>query len=86
MMGHEMKPLLQPTPKQLLSDTAHLTKPQSEDFLKPRIPPLGAILRSAQLRVERVCYVIEVAGGEPGIVQAETDRPFGELMRVVEGR
>ena len=30
--------------------------------------------------------MIDVAGGEPGMLQAETDRTFGQLMRVVEVR
>ena len=87
MVGHEMKSLPQRTSKKLLGDTAHLTEPQQEDFLEPRIhPPLGAKSRSAQLGVERVCHVIDIAGGEPGVIQAETDRTLGELMRVVDVR
>ena len=87
MVGHEMKSLPQRTSKKLLGDTAHLTEPQQEDFLKSRIhPPLGAESRSAQLGVERVCHVIDIAGGEPGIIQAETDRTLGELMWVVDVR
>src|SRR5258708_34118567 len=87
MVGHEMKSLPQRASKKLLGDTAHLTEPQQEDFLKSRIrPPLGAKPRSAQLGVERVCHVIDIAGGEPGIIQAETDRTLGELMRVVDVR
>jgi hypothetical protein len=38
------------------------------------------------LGVERVCHVIDIAGGEPGIIQAETNRTLGELMRVVDVR
>ena len=84
MVGHEMKSLPQRTSKKLVDGTAHLTEPQPEGLLKPRIPPLGAISLSAQFGVERVCDVIDIAGGEPGVVQAEADRTFGELMRVVE--
>src|SRR5258708_35596728 len=87
MVGHEMKSLPQRASKKLLGDTAHLTEPQQEDLLKPRIhPPLGAKSPSAQLGVERVCHVIDIAGGEPGIIQAGTDRTLGELMRVVDVR
>src|SRR5258708_2903951 len=87
MVGHEMKSLPQRTFKKLLGDTAHLAEPQQEDFLRPRIrPPLGAKSRSAQLGVERVCHVIDIGGGEPGIIQAETNRTLGELMRVVDVR
>lgn len=87
MVGHEMKPLPQRTSKKLLGDAAHLAEPQQEGFLKPRIrPPLGAKSRSAQPGIERVCDVIDIAGGEPGIVQAETDRTLGELMRVIDVR
>jgi hypothetical protein len=86
MVGHEMKVLPQRTPKQLLGNAAHLTKPQPERFLKPWIPPLGAILRPAQLGVEGIGHVIDIAGSKPGMVQAEADRPFGQLMRVVEFR
>ena len=86
MVGHEMKALPKRTSKKLLGNAAHLAKPQPEGFLKPRIPPLGAILRPAQLGAERICHVIDVAGGQPGMVQAETDRTLGELMRVVEFR
>src|SRR6516165_6288623 len=86
MVGHEMKSLPQRTSKKLLGNTAHLPEPQQESFLEPRIPPLGAISRSAQLGVERVCHVIDIAGGELGVIQAEADRTLGELMRVVEFR
>jgi len=86
VVGHEMKPLPKRTSRKLLGNAAHLTKPQPESFLKPRIPPLGAIIRPAQLGVERICYVIDIPGGKPGIVQAETDRTLGELMRVIEFR
>jgi hypothetical protein len=86
MVRHEMKPLPQRTPKQFVGDTGHLTEPQPESFLKPRIPPLGAIFLSAQLGVERVCDVIDILGGEPGVVQAITDRTLGKLMRIVEIR
>ncbi len=82
-----MKSLPQRTFKKLLGDIAHLAEAQQEDFLRPRIrPPLGAKPRSAQLRVERVCHVIDIGGGEPGIIQAETNRTLGELMRVVDVR
>src|SRR5580658_239847 len=87
MVGHEVKSLPQPMSKKFICDAAHLTEPQQEDFLEPRIhPPLGAKSRSPQLRVERVGHVIDIAGGEPGMVQAETDRPLWQLMRVVDVR
>src|SRR5665213_1984312 len=86
MMGHKMKTLPKRTAKKLLGSLTHLTKPQPERFLKPRIPPFGAILLPAHLRVERIGHVIDIAGGKPGMVQAETDRTFGQLMRVVEFR
>src|SRR3954452_14742155 len=86
VMGHEMELLPKRASKKLLGNTAQLTKPQPESFFKSRIPQLGAILRSTQLRVERICHVIDVAGGKPGIAQAETDRTLWELMRVVEFR
>src|SRR5205085_7409292 len=83
MVRYEVKFLPQRTSKNLFGDTAHLTEPQQEGFLKPRIhPPLGAKSRSAQFRVERVCHVIDIAGGEPGVIQAETDRALGKLMRL----
>ena len=30
--------------------------------------------------------MVDIAGDKPGMVQAETDRAFGQLMRVVEFR
>src|ERR1700740_1809576 len=86
MVGHEMKASSKRTSKKLLGGTLHLTKPQPERFLKPRIPPLGAILGPARLGVERIGHVIDIAGGKPGMVQAESNRTFGQLMRVVEFR
>ena len=47
-------------------------------------PPLGAKSRPAQFRIERIGHVIDIVGGEPGVVQAETDRLLGKLMRVVD--
>src|ERR1700691_5448225 len=86
MVRHEMKVLSKRPSKKLLDSPLHLTKPQPEGFLKPRIPPLLAILRLAHLGIERIGHVIDIAGGEPGMVQAETDCTFGQLMRVVEFR
>ena len=87
VVRHEMKSLPKLTSKKLIGDPAHLAEPQQKDFLKPRIkPPLGAISLSAQLGIERVCDVIDIAGAEPGVLQTETDRALGELMRVVDVR
>src|SRR5882762_3034814 len=86
MVLHEMKPLPQRTSKKLVGDTGHLTEPQPESFLEPRIPPLGAIFLSTQLGVERECDVMDVFGGEPGVIQAVADRTLGKLMRIVEIR
>src|SRR5215471_21080609 len=84
MVWHEMKSSLQPAPEKLLGNAVHLTEPQPEGLLKPLIPPLGAVLRPARLWLERIGHVIDIAGGKPGMIQAEADRPLGELMRVVE--
>src|SRR5689334_18675085 len=84
MVWHEMKSLPQRTSQKLIGNIAHLTDPQPEGLLEPRIPPLGAISLSAQRGVERICHVIEIARGQPGIFQAEADRTFGELMGVIE--
>ena len=74
-------------PKNPLGHTAHLAEPQEEDFLPSRIrPPLGAKLRSAQLGLERICHMVDIAGTQPGVIQAETDRMLGELVRVVDVR
>ena len=86
MMRHEVKVLLERPSKKLLDGALHLTKPQPERFLQPRIPPFLAILRMAHLGIERIGHVIDIAGGQPGMVQAKTDRAFGQLMRVVELR
>jgi hypothetical protein len=40
----------------------------------------------AQPGVERVGDVIDIVGGEPGMIQTETDRALGQLMRVVDVR
>src|SRR6266566_3771387 len=53
MVRHEMQSLPERTSETFLDGTAHLTKPQSEGLLQPRIPPLGAISPPAQLGVER---------------------------------
>jgi len=42
-----------------------LTEPQQETFLKPADPPPSGEIASAQLWVELVCHVIDIAGGEP---------------------
>src|SRR5712691_12769979 len=87
MVGHEMKSLPQRPPENPLGRTAHLAEPQQEDFLPSRIrPPLGAKLRSAQLGLERIRHMVDIADTQPGIIQAETDRTFGELMRIVDVR
>src|SRR5258706_10765942 len=87
MVGYEMKSLPQRTSKQFLGDAAHLAEPQQEGFLEPRIrPPLGKKSLSSQLGVERVGHVVDIAGAEPGVIQAGTDRTLGQLMRVVDVR
>ena len=30
--------------------------------------------------------MVDVTGGQTGVLQAVADRPFGELVRIVEGR
>src|SRR6185437_14145951 len=55
-------------------------------FLKPRIPPLGAVSLAAQLGIERVGDMVDVADGEPSVLQAETDRALRKLMRVIAVR
>ena len=77
-----MEPLAQRTSKNLFGNTAHLTEPKPEGFLKPRIPPPGAISPPAQPRVKRVCYMIDIASSEPSVIQAKADRTLWELMRV----
>ena len=87
MVRHEMKSLPQRPPKNPLGHAAYLTEPQKEDFLPSRIrPPLGPKLRSAQPGLERICHMVDIAGAQPGIIQAETDRMLGELVRVVDVR
>jgi hypothetical protein len=79
-----MKSLPQRPPKNPLGHTAHLAEPQEEDFLPSRIrPPLGAKLHSAQLGVERICHMVDIAATQPCVIQTETDRMLGELVRVV---
>ena len=85
MVGHEMKALPQRTSKNLVGDAADLTEPQQEGFLDSRDlhhSVRNRVRRSS--RIERIGHVIDIAGGEPGIVQAETDRALGQLMRVVD--
>jgi hypothetical protein len=83
----EMEFLPQRPSEKLLGDIANLAEPQQEDILKPRVcPPLRAKSLAAQLRVERVGHMIDVAGREPGVIQAESDRALGELMRIVDVR
>jgi hypothetical protein len=84
MVGYEMKALLERTPKKLLDGRLHLTKPQPERFLEPRIPPLLAVMRLTHLGTERIGHVIDISGGKSGMVQTITDRAFGQLMRVIE--
>ena len=40
----------------------------------------------AHFGIERIGDVIDIGGGQSGMLQAETDRTFGQLMRVVEFR
>ena len=83
MVWHEMQSFAQRTSKQLLDSRAYLAEPQMEGFLNPRIPPFGAITPLAQLGVKRVGDVIDIARGEPGMLQAKANRALGELMRVI---
>src|SRR4029453_3939040 len=41
---------------------------------------------SAQLGVERICHMVDIAATQPGIIQTETDRMLGKLVRVVDLR
>src|SRR5712692_5555663 len=83
MVGHEMKTLPQRPPENPLGPVAHLAEPQQEDLLEFRIrPPLGTKLRPAQPGLERIRHVVDIADTQPGMIQAEADRAFGELMRL----
>src|SRR5262245_59265088 len=84
MVRHEMKSLPQRPPKNPLGHTAHLAEPQEEDFLPSRMrPPLSAKMGSAQLGVERICHMVDIAATQPSVIQTETDRMLGELVRIV---
>src|SRR5262249_47210427 len=87
MVRQKRKSLQQRPPKNPLGPTAHLAEPQEEDFLPSRIrPPLGAKLHSAQLGVERICHMVDIAATQPGVIQTETDRMLGKLVRVIDVR
>ncbi len=87
MVGHEMEFLPQLPAKNPVGDIARLAEAQQEDLFGPRVrPPLGAKPGSANVRIERVGDVIDIVGGQAGIVQAEADCALRELMRVVDIR
>ncbi len=50
------------------------------------IPPFRPILLAAQRGIERISDVIDIGCRQPGVVQAEADRTFGHLMRIIELR
>jgi hypothetical protein len=83
VVGHEMESRPERTSKKLFDRALHLTEPQAEGFLDSRIPPLGAISPRAQLGIERVGDMIDIAAGEAGVFQAKADRALGELVRVI---
>src|SRR5271155_4819279 len=86
MVRHEMKSLPQRAPQKLFGSTLHLTETQLEGCLHLRIPPLGAISFSAQLRVKRIGDMIDIARVKACVFQAKADRAFRELMRVIPVR
>src|SRR5579863_4415426 len=83
MVGHEMESLAERASKKFFDRTLHLTEPQAEGFLDPRIPPFGAISLPAQLGIKRIGDMIDIAAGEAGVFQAKADRALGELVRVI---
>ncbi len=86
VVRHEMQLLPSDRPKQFVDRAGHLAEPQPEGLLQSRIPPVGAIPLAALFRIERESDVIDVACGQPGVLQAKADRAFGQLVRVVDIR
>ena len=86
MVGHEVESFPQPASKELLRNVLHLSEPQQEGLLQVWKPPFGTISRSAQLRIERIGHVIDIAGGDAGLLQAKAYRALGKLMRIIEVR
>src|SRR5215475_7821227 len=86
MVGDEVEFFPQPAFEELFSNARHLSKPQQEGLLPVRKPPFGAKSLSAQLRVERISNVIDVAGRDAGLFQAKTYRALGQLMRIIVDR
>ena len=87
VVRHEMKSLPQRPPENPLGHAAHFGEPQHEHCLVQRIrPPLGAIVPAAQPGIERIRDMVDVAGTQPGMLQAETDGTLGELVRIVDAR
>src|SRR5689334_1276343 len=86
MVGHEVEFFPQPASKEVLRNVLHLCEPQQENLLPVRQPPFRTKSRSAQLRVERICHVIDIAGRDAGLLQAKTYRALGKLMRIVVDR
>src|SRR6202012_1599198 len=72
--------------EQLLGDARHLAEPQQESFLPLRKPPIGIEPLAAQLWIERVGDVVDIARRQPGMFQAPADGTLGKLMRIVEMR
>src|SRR5690242_9177021 len=86
MVGHEVESFPQAASKEFLRNALHLSEPQQEDVLPVREPPVRTKSRSAQLRVERIGHMIDIAGRDAGLLQAKTYRALGKLMRIIVDR
>src|SRR3984885_9341955 len=84
MVRHEMQLLAERTAEVLVDYRGHLTDPELEGLLKPRLPPIAAIGFLAPLGVERVSDVVDIPRGQSGGLQTVADRAFRDLMRFIE--
>ena len=87
MMGHELQRPTEPPAQNSAGSVPDLTEPPQELYLQLAVrPPLCTKLCSAKLRIERICYAVDLGSPKPRIIQTKANRTFGKLVRILYPR
>ena len=87
VMRHELQSLAELSAEKPVGSATDLIQTlQKSDLHLTVRPPIGAIFCTAQPRIKRVPYPIDVRRFQSRMVQTKPDRLLGKLLRIVDPR